>query len=141
MTSEFAQHSNPHYIENRKNARLEIEVPASIELADGAQYYGETINISFGGAHVKFDNQPRLVAGTKVLFSIILQEAPALRVITFKSKIVHVGKQGIGVRFLAVYAEHYNDFVFLMVNNSAEPNELLDELSESPGIQLHKNNE
>lgn len=139
MTSEFAQHTNPHYIENRKNARLEIEVPASIELADGSQFYGETMNVSFGGAYVEFENHPPLVAGTKVLFSLILQEAPSLRVISFKSKIVHVGNDGIGIRFLAIYAEHYNDFVFLMVNNSSEPNELLDELDESPGIRLHKN--
>lgn len=137
MTSEFAQHTNPHFVENRKNARLEIDVPASIELADGTQIYGKTVNISFGGAYVKVSAPAGLKTGVKGLFSIVLQEDPNPAIITFKCKVVHVDDDAIGLRFLAIFAEHYNDFVFLMVNNSSEPNELLDELNEAPGIMLH----
>ena len=137
MTSESAKNTNPHFIENRKNARLDIHIPASIELPDGRQVYGETVNISFGGTFLKVSDNSGLQTGMKGLFSLILQEEPVLQVISFKSKIVHVDKDGIGIKFQAVFAEHYNDFVFLMVNNSTEPNELLDELNESPGIKLH----
>jgi hypothetical protein len=43
----------------------------------------------------------------------------------------------VGLEFQAIFAEDYNDFVYLMVNNSPDPDELLEEISRNPGIKIH----
>lgn len=123
--------------DNRKHQRLPVEVRATIKLADGTEHKGQTTNISFSGAFVDLDASESLQTGDKCRLTLHLQDGSEPMLLNFKCKIRHVKSHGIGIEFRAIYAEDYNDFVYLMVNNSPDPDGLLEEVSKNPGIRIH----
>lgn len=123
--------------ENRKHQRLPIEIAATIKLADGTQYEGKTVNISFSGVFVALDQAAAIQCGDKCMLTLALQQGTEPMLLNFKGKIRHRKTQGAGVELRAIFAEDYNDFVYLMVNNSPDPDGLLDELTRNPGIKIH----
>lgn len=123
--------------ENRKHQRLPIEVPAVIKTADGAEHGGKTTNISFSGSFVELTDTGSLHAGDRCLLTLRLQEGTDPMLLNFKCRIRHIKSHGVGIEFRAIFAEDYNDFVYLMVNNSPDPDGLLDEVSQNPGIRIH----
>ena len=123
--------------ENRKHQRLVIEISATITLPDGTQYNGKTTNISFSGAFVEIAAPRGLRRGDRCLLTLRLQEGSEPMLLNFKCKIRHAKPHGAGIEFRAIFAEDYNDFVYLMVNHSPDPDGLLEEVSRNPGIKIH----
>ncbi|MGD8559234.1 MAG: PilZ domain-containing protein [Gammaproteobacteria bacterium] len=123
--------------ENRKHQRLPIEVSATLKLADGTEYHGNTVNICFSGAFVALSDSQKLHSYERCLLTLRLQDGDEPMLLNFKCKIRHSKPNGVGVEFRAIFAEDYNDFVYLMVNNSPDPDGLLEEVSQNPGIKIH----
>jgi len=123
-------------IDNRKHQRLPIEIPVVIHLKDGADIKGITKNISFSGAYIQDDLMSQIAADTNCTVTLILQDGTDPTMIKFKATIIHSNQEGIGVEFNAIFAEDYNEFVYLMVNNSPDPDGLLAEVSQHPGIKI-----
>ncbi|MDH5545230.1 MAG: PilZ domain-containing protein [Gammaproteobacteria bacterium] len=129
--------ANKHSETNlRKHARLPLELTAQIALSDGVHVSGKTKNISFGGAFFYFPQISALVVGDECKFSLVLEGGHNVVLVNFKAKVKHIRPEGIGLKFLAIYAENYHDFVNLMVHNSDDPEMLLEELAKHPGIEL-----
>lgn len=123
-------------MENRKHTRLSIEVAIEINIPDGTLHYGKTKNISFGGMYVNIEKQLNIKHGDKCSITLVLQDQPDKVDIKFQCKTVHLNKKGIGFKFISINAEDYQDFKYLMINHSPEPQLLLDELSKHPGIDI-----
>jgi len=126
--------------ERRKNERLTIEMRAEIYLPEkGVKICGSTKNISFGGAFVLTDPKTSSIKkGEHVVLSIILQKKPAEIALRIWSQVVHVQEHGVGLNFIHIDIEAYKHFKEMMVLNSPEPEALIKELSQSPGLEIKK---
>lgn len=125
------------FIDKRKHQRLEIGLGAIISVGDSVMYNGTTINISFSGAYVECEQDNVPETDTSCLVTLSLQEGAEPMTIKFKARVKHLKGSKIGLEFQAIFAEDYNDFVYLMVNNSPDPDGLLAEISQNPGIKIH----
>ena len=123
-------------IDNRKHQRLSIELPVTIHLEDGTEVSGISKNISFSGSFIQYESASQIAADSSCTVTFILQEGSDPIMIKFKASIVHSKPEGVGVEFKAIFAEDYNEFVYLMVNNSPDPDGLLAEVSRHPGIKI-----
>ena len=125
------------FVDKRKHQRLEIPLAAAISVGDSVVYRGTSRNISFSGAYIACseDNIPDV--GTGCVVTLTLQEGEEPMTIKFKARVKHFKGSNVGLEFQAIFAEDYNDFVYLMVNNSPNPDELLEEISRNPGIKIH----
>lgn len=125
------------FVDKRKHQRLEIAVAATVSIADTVAFSGTTKNISFSGAYIQLtqDTVPEL--GTSCIVTLTLQEGEEPVTINFKARVKHLKESKVGFEFQAIFSEDYNDFVYLMVNNSDDPDGLLEEISRNPGIKIH----
>ncbi|MGD8570664.1 MAG: PilZ domain-containing protein [Gammaproteobacteria bacterium] len=137
MNAHSTENNVTSITDNRKHQRLPIEVRATVKLADGTEYKGQSVNISFSGAFVEVADTQSLRAANTCRLTLHLQDGSEPILLNFKCKIRHVKSHGIGIEFRAIFAEDYNDFVYLMVNNSPDPDGLLEEVSRNPGIRIH----
>lgn len=130
-------------MENRKHTRLpieiEVDVAVKLELPDGSLQCGKTKNISFGGVYVNLEKQLNIQPGNKCNITLVLKDKPRRIDIKFQCIVVHVNKDGIGLRFICIDGENYENFKYLMINHSPEPKLLLDELSKNPGLDIPNN--
>ena len=46
----------------------------------------------------------------------------------FEALTTHIKPHGVGLKFLGIPSDHYQDFIELIVKNSSQPEELLKEL-------------
>ncbi|MBF0227174.1 MAG: PilZ domain-containing protein [Desulfobacterales bacterium] len=126
------------FTEKRKHKRIPIEVAAEIELPDGKIYKGKTENLCFGGAFVSLTEEFNKQNIENCNLKLILKESNNQIDIKFKCDIVHIQKDetgiGIGIKFKSIDGDSYHYFKKLMVLNSSEPEDLLEELQQSPGI-------
>ena len=125
------------FVDKRKHQRLEIAVAASISVGDTTRYNGTTKNISFSGIYIDCEQKNAPEIGTSCIVTLTLQEGEEPMTIKFKARVKHHKQSSVGLEFQAIFAEDYNDFVYLMVNNSPDPDALLDEISKNPGIKIH----
>ena len=125
------------FVDKRKHQRLEIPLTATIKVGDNVAYIGKTKNISFNGAYIVLDQSAVPDVGTSCVVTLTLQEGDEPMTINFKARVKHLKGSKVGLEFQAIYAEDYNDFVYLMVNNSPDPDGLLEEISRNPGIKIH----
>jgi len=123
-------------IDNRKHQRLSVELPVAIRFEDGTEVKGISKNISFSGSFIQHDPRSQIAVNTSCTVTFILQDGSEPMMIKFKANIVHANQDGVGVEFKAIFAEDYNEFVYLMVNNSPDPDGLLEEVSRHPGIKI-----
>ncbi len=125
------------FVDKRKHQRLEIAVAASISVGDTTRYNGTTKNISFSGIYIDCEQKNVPDIGSSCIVTLTLQEGEEPMTIKFKARVKHHKQSSVGLEFQAIFAEDYNDFVYLMVNNSPDPDALLDEISKNPGIKIH----
>lgn len=125
------------FVDKRKHQRLEISVGALVTVGDSRKYKGTTKNISFSGAYIQLEQENIPEIGTSCIVTLTLQEGEEPVTISFKSRVKHHKGTRIGLEFQAIFSEDYNDFVYLMVNNSPDPDALLEEISRNPGIKIH----
>jgi len=136
MANSTKSNTAPVVTENRKHQRLPIEVRVRLQLTDQTEFLGETINLSFSGAYVKLDSTENLPTDANCTLTLILQDGHEPTLVKFKAKIIHIRSEGVGLQFKAIFAEDYNEFVYLMVNNSPDPDGLLAEVAQHPGIKM-----
>lgn len=122
--------------DNRRHQRLDIEASAKIKLKNGKVFDGKTRNISYKGAFFEFDQVSEVIQGEYCLLTIDVKDALNSMVLKLKCKVVHAHEDGIGVEIKDFYDDDYNDFVFLLANNSPDPEKFLAELSEQPEFKL-----
>jgi c-di-GMP-binding flagellar brake protein YcgR len=127
-------------IENRKHMRLPIEVAAELSISDKTKQPCETKNISFGGMSVNSKDPLKVAPGDEYNITLLLQEKPEEINIKFKCTVVHTSsdKKEIGLKFININGENYQDFKSLMINHSPDQDSLLDELNENPGLDTQK---
>ncbi len=126
-------------IEHRKYTRLPLEMAVEVITAEHGTLSGRTRNISFGGMLLKIDGQEKLQAGDKINLLLIIQEQQGTeeRVqIEFESTVVHKSPAGVGIKFIAMDISQYHHFKNLMVLNSPDPDQLLEELRKNPGLLI-----
>ncbi|WP_455233847.1 PilZ domain-containing protein [Thiogranum longum] len=127
----------PSASENRKHTRLPIEVRAELILGGRRKTACVTRNLSFGGAYVLAETNPGAQPGESCDLLIVLQDAPDRLEIHLSCEVVHSADTGIGLRFLGIAADHYQDFRYLMINNSDDPDSLQEELLHNPGLEVN----
>lgn len=118
----------------RKHMRLPIEVEAEMK-TDDSTLKGVTKNISFSGALIEFQEKTEIEIGNKCKISLIIQQNTKIQ-INFDCKVIHKINNTLGFEFISLYGlEGYENFKNLLVYNSPNPQEILDELEKNPGIE------
>lgn len=125
------------FVDKRKHQRLQISVAAQVTVGDSTKYRGTTKNISFSGAYLQLEQENVPEVGTSCIVTLTLQDGEEPVTIKFKARVKHHKGSRVGLEFQAIFSEDYNDFVYLMVNNSPDPDGLLEEISRNPGIKIH----
>lgn len=123
--------------EQRKHTRLTIKKSCEIRLKSGKRLKGETKNISFGGALAKLSEVESVPKGENCKLFLLLQEGKEGVVIEFSCRIVHLSRKGVGLKFLRIDSDSYLHFKNLMVFNCDDPDKLLLELDQNPGLDLY----
>lgn len=136
MASHSSQTTPVSDSNNRRHQRLDIEASATIKLRDGQVFEGRTRNISYKGAFFEFDRASEIIQGEYCLLTIDVKDELNSMVLKLKCKVIHTHEEGVGVEIKDFYDDDYNDFVFLLANNSPDPEKFLAELSEQPEFQL-----
>gem|GEM_PF-2353079 len=120
----------------RKYTRLPIHVTTELRTSNGSLHKCISNNISFGGALLDVPQDVNIGSDDTCEVALILQEQPERVEIKFKCKAIHMEDHQIGLQFIGVYANNYKDFVYMMVNESENPDVLLDEMSKNPGYEI-----
>jgi c-di-GMP-binding flagellar brake protein YcgR len=122
--------------ERRKYERIEISIPIKVKFREGKVCEGKSINISFGGLYAVFDQSISCHGGEKCNISLMLEGEDGIP-IDFKGKVNHIEEKRTGFTFLCIQGlDCYEHFKNLMVANSKDPDMLLKELAEQPGLLL-----
>lgn len=121
---------------NRKYTRVPIHVTTELQMSNGSIHKCISSNVSFGGALVVLPENTEIDSNEDCEIAFVLQEQPQRVEIRFKCKMIHMEDNQIGLQFVGVYADHYKDFVYMMVNEVDDPGILLDEMSKNPGYQI-----
>ena len=119
----------------RKHMRISIEIEAEMKTDDNKVIKGLTKNISFSGVMIQFKETPEVEDGNKYKISLIIQQNSRVE-INFKCKFIHKANNSLGFEFICLEGlEGYENFKNLLVYNSPNPQELLEELEKNPGIE------
>jgi len=120
----------------RKHRRVTLELDAEIDLDDQRTIVGHTRNVSFSGIFVVCDGAGEEWCGRDVVVRVILQPGPDGRQIEIRARIVRADDVGVGIAFQSIGVMDYDDFRSLLIFNSDDPNELIAELRENPGLSI-----
>lgn len=121
--------------EKRKHTRLPVAVKAEIQLENGKICPGVTKNISFSGILAEIQKAEEVREGDLCNLTIFLADGQKGPAIEFECKVVHKEKSNLGFKYIAIIdVESYMHFKNLMVSNSNEPEMLIQELKQNPGI-------
>ena len=119
----------------RKHMRLQISVDAEMKTSDNKIIKGTTKNISFSGVMIEFQEEPKIEPGEKCKISLIIQQNSNME-INFDCRVVHRTNSSLGFEFICLNGlDGYENFKNLLVYNSPNPQELMEELEKNPGIE------
>ncbi len=122
--------------DKRKHMRLALNLGVTIKLPNGNTITGRTKNISFGGVMILTDDLVSCESGTLCHVSLQINEETEL-LIEFETRIMHAEEKSVGAQFLKFISmdiASYRHFKNLMVLNSPDPEKLLEELHQNPGL-------
>jgi len=125
-------------MENRKHTRLPIHIQAELHFAEHRIYHGTTLNISFGGAYVQLPGHHDIHPNDICHLTLVLQDGPERTTIDIRCEVAHAENNGLGLRFRGITVDTYQDFMQLMINHSPDPELLLEELRNHPGLVMHQ---
>ncbi len=125
-----------YYIQElRKHKRLSITVKTEITLPDGSVCQGESKNIGFGGMFIKTDDLTEITRDMECDASLILHESISIRL---RCRVIHIQDDGVGFNFISINVLDYEHFKNLMVANSPDPEKLLEEEEQHPGLVIER---
>ncbi|NDY43100.1 PilZ domain-containing protein [Dissulfurirhabdus thermomarina] len=124
--------------ERRKNTRVPLKIEAELRLSDGTVHKGVTENMSFGGTFLKWPGLAGISEGDPCVFALVLQPEPHPWVIEIESRVIHVQEDGVGLQFLSVDYEGYQNFRDLMVSATPDSGALMEELHKNPGLEVRR---
>ena len=120
--------------EKRKHTRIPLKFNLEVKTADGRTFEGYTKDISFGGTRITLTDKNDLKIDQECTVSLILQTEPGPK-IDFNCRVIHIHKSDLGLKFLSIEGlDSYDHFKNLMVFNHKQPDHLLKELEEHPGL-------
>jgi c-di-GMP-binding flagellar brake protein YcgR len=122
--------------DRRKYTRIALQLKAELKLAGNNIYHGRTKNISFGGVFVFCNNAAGIPVGEEASLTLVLDSRSHRSEIAFRCEIVRTDETGVGVKFISVDINGYQQFKNLMVFNSSDPDVLLAELDKHPGLVI-----
>ena len=123
-------------MDNRKHARLPVQVSAKIILPNGKSFHGTTMDVSFGGTFIAFPAATSISMGAKCLLRFLVSENGHPHEIRFISQSIHSDTMGAGFQFKVIEAENYQSFMSLMRENCSSEAELLDEVNRHPVLEI-----
>ncbi len=122
--------------EKRKHSRIHLEFDAELQIDNGSVYHGKTKNISFGGLYLYTSNAIDISIGATATLTLLRDSQTAQNEINFKCQVVHSHESGVGVKFISIDLNGYQEFKHIMVYNSTEGDKLQAELEKDPGLSI-----
>ena len=120
----------------RKHLRLPISVDAEMTTNDDKTIKGLTKNISFSGVLIDFQKKPEINEGDNCKISLILQQNERIE-INLECQMVHITNNLLGFKFICLKGlDGYEIFKNLLIYNSLDPEKLIEELKQNPGIEI-----
>ena len=121
----------------RKHSRLPLELPAFIRLTNREEFFGSTRNISFGGASLIFNTGCPGILGEQVVMGLILESGNSPVIATFNGQILRLPKPlEVCVVFLSTDLESFDHLRNLILLNADDPDLLIEELTQHPGLSV-----
>jgi hypothetical protein len=127
---------HPH--ERRKNTRRTLELDAELTLSDKLVCKGKTRNLSFSGVYFSCANARDIPLGEVGFLTLFIKSDPAPHTVSCTCRVIRTDDYGAGLVFVDIDLEGYQTFKQLMVYNSDDPDKLLEELKQSPGLVIKK---
>jgi c-di-GMP-binding flagellar brake protein YcgR len=124
--------------DRRKHTRVALELEAELQLDNSITAEGKTKNISFSGIFMYCVNAANIPVGGNGSLKIFLQADPHINIINFRCQVVRTDESGVGIRFINIDVNGYQQFKNLMIYNSSDPDMLLAELEKNPGLDIYK---
>lgn len=122
--------------EQRKFSRYDIQIPASLRLKDGIQYLGKTNNISNNGAFIEYSGATNITKETHGILTLFVDGEIYSEEIKIKCILKPARKEGIGLEFKAMSSNDFINFIFLLSNNTPDPDQYFTELKNNPGVHV-----
>ena len=122
--------------ERRKHTRVPLRFNAELSFADGELFNGATEDMSFGGAYIVCEHLADTERRDNCTVTIINPAGDEPLQIPIKCRIVRADQRGVGIRFISMDINDYQQFKQLMVYNSADPDTLMAELELDPGLAV-----
>lgn len=127
------------YVQYLKDQRLNIRVEATLELDDGARMRGTTKNLSYCGAFIELKEVVTALSGEQCILSLVIHDKPEPDALKLRCSIKHFNNEGIGLYIEGIENGEIDDFVFLLANNSPDPEAMLSALSNKYSVELSCN--
>lgn len=118
--------------ERRRHLRLALRFPAVFVLRNEI-WPAHTRNISFGGTYLDITEVPALAAGEACRVQIALAEGMRIEL---QGEVCRVDELGLSVRFICTDLTSYEHLKAVMLLNCSDPDRLLQELKQSPGLTI-----
>ena len=122
--------------EQRQFPRFNIQIPASVRLKDGIHYQGNTNNISNNGAFVEYSGITDITNETHCILTLFVEGKTYSEEIKIKCVLKPARKEGIGLEFKAMSSNDFINFIFLLSNNTPDPDRYFTELKNNPGVHV-----
>ncbi|MGD8569079.1 MAG: PilZ domain-containing protein [Gammaproteobacteria bacterium] len=136
MTAPTSVDTTTHTGDRREHTRFDIQLPAMIRMKDGRCYQGKTNNISNSGAFFHFSGDTDASKESHCILTLLLADEPTPEELKIKCVLKTSQHHGAGLEFKTIATEDYIKFVLLLSKNYPQPEQLLTELQNNPGMQL-----
>lgn len=127
-----------NYEEKRQHDRISLKLGVRMITSSGVHYYANTENISFGGAFINFQHISSVAKDEMCQLTLLINGGLESVEIHIIAKVTHVELHGIGLKFHAIEADNYSDFVNLIVYNSPDPELAKQKIKNQPNIRMYK---
>lgn len=122
----------------RIHTRLALRLDVEVEVDGTVVARGYSRNISFGGVCVDCAPATSLAVKKACVLRMLLTDGPEPATITISADVVRIEGTCFSLRFRATDPDSFNHFKNIMVFNADDPDALLAELVQSPGLQVKK---
>ncbi|MBF0187535.1 MAG: chemotaxis protein CheX [Magnetococcales bacterium] len=135
------QDLSSHYTEKRKRSRIPLELRGEITLPDSSTVKVLSDDISFCGIrfHAYYDEETDRISKhlhLQIGLRLYITDTEQPVFIDFQGILVRARNNDIGVDLIGISLDSYESFKNLMINHADEPDRLLAELGNRPGLAI-----